>query len=356
MKKTHLILTSLVLVMLLFSSCKKDKPGDLGDNTVTTAAGRYGGVMVGSSGYFIVNLVVGSKGTATVYFDGSVYHLTTVMQIEAGSSYHDLRFSTADEQVLMYFTVAEDGSNPTVRFEIPGHTVVATVDQYGSDNSSLSLYQGSSYSSSGSSYIIYTFNMALNHSDNTFEAISMVRATNTSTPEGQTEVINGTFSLSGNSITLSYDGQTLNGIIVDKTIQFDQPDFTMTGSEAAAGGEIMPPAGIAGKWIPYLFFNGSAYGSSIEMVNVNECPQGKYVEMYAEGTYKDVWWAVVNGQCEDVNNSSVLNAYTINGNKITLGGAPFSILELSEDKFIFEGYSEDNGQHYYFKGEYHREK
>src|SRR5690606_25503044 len=116
----------------------------------------------------------------------------------------------------------------------------------------------------------------------------------------------------------------------------------MTGSEVAVGGIITSPASIVGKWIPYVFFNGSEEGSTIEMVNVNECPQGKYVEMYANGTYKDVWWAVVDGYCQDVNNSNALYNYTINGNQITLDGADFEILELSNDKFIFEGFNKED--------------
>src|SRR5690606_11329173 len=146
------------------------------------------------------------------------------------------------------------------------------------------------YSLSGKSYIIHTFNMALNYNDNSFEAISRVRHTNTTTPVGEIEIIKGTFSRSGNNITLSYDGQTLAGNILGTTIQFEQPDFTMTGNEAAVGGIITSPASIVGKWIPYLFFNGNEEeGSTIELVNVNECPQGKYVEIYANNTYKDVW-------------------------------------------------------------------
>src|SRR5690606_24329860 len=267
MKNLHLILTGLVLLTFLFSSCGKDDSGD--DDTDKTATGRYGGVMVGSSGYFIVDLAAGSKGTATVYFDGAVYHLTTVVQIEEGASYNDLLFSTVDEEVVMYFTVAEDGSDPTVEFEIPGHNITATVDQYGTDDSSLSLYQGSSYSSSGSYYIMYTFNIALNYSDNTFKAISVVRATNTDTPVNQTEAINGTFSHAGNNITLNYGGQTLRGTISGTDIQFDQPDFTMTASKAVSGTSITPPASIIGKWIPYLFFNSREDGREIEEVDVD---------------------------------------------------------------------------------------
>ncbi|GEM_PF-3420431 len=351
MKKLCLILTGFVLVTLFFSSCKKDDSDDDSDNT---AIGRYGGVMVGSSGYFIINLVVGNTGTATVYFDGAVYHLTTVVQIEEYTSYDDLLFSTADGQVVMYFTVAEDGSHPTVEFEIPGHNITATVDQYGADDSSLSLYQGSSYSSSGSYYIMYTFNIALNYSDNTFKAISAVRATNTATPIGQTEVTNGTFSLSKNNITLNYDGQTLSGTIVGTNIQFDQPNFTMTGSEAGAGGTITPPTSIVGKWIPYLFFNSSEEGSEIELVNVNECPGGKYVEFYENGTYYELWWTIQDGKCVDASNE--IGNYSINGHELTAfeGEVPFTILELSENKLILEVYYEEDRQHYYFKAEYHR--
>lgn len=351
MRQLHLILTGLILATLFLSSCKKD---GLDDDSGKTAIGRYGGVMVGSSGYFIINLTAGIPGTATVYFDGNVYHLTTTFPIEEGVSYTDLRFSTTDEQVLLYFTVEEDGSNPTVEFQIPGHSITATVDQYDADNSSLSLYQGSSYSSSGNQYIMYTFNIALNHTDDTFDALSVVRATNTSTSVGEVEIINGTFSLSGNHITLNYDGQTLSGTISGTSIRFEQPSLTMTGSQVAAGGMIMPPVSIVGKWIPYLFFNGSAEGSEIELINVNECPGGKYVEFYANGTFREVWWTVQNEQCVDASNST--DNYSINGNELIAfeGETPFTILELSEDKLILEAYSEEDGQHYYHKAEYHR--
>lgn len=341
----------LVLVILSFTACRKNDPGDGSDKTAT---GRYGGVMVGSSGYFIVELSAGSKGTATVYFDGAVYHLATFVQIEESSSYNDLLFSAAGEDIVMYFTVAEDGSNPTVEFEIPGHIITATVDQYGTNDSSLSLYQGSSYSSSGSYYIMYTFNIALNNSDNTFKAISAVRATNTVTPIGQTEITNGTFSLSGNNITLNYNGQMLQGTIVGTTIQFDQPDFTMTGSKAATEKPITTSASIVGKWIPYLFFNSDAEGSQIEYVNANECPGGKYVEFYENGTYDEVWWEIRDGKCAGGSNGT--GNYSINGNKLTAfeGEVPFTILELSEDKLILEVYHEEDGEHYYFKAEYRR--
>lgn len=352
MKNLHLILTGLVILTFLFSSCGKDNSGD--EDIDKTATGRYGGVMVGSSGYFIIDLVAGRTGTATVYFDGTAYHLTTVVQIEEGASYHDLLFSTVDEEIVMYFTVAEDGSNPTVEFEIPGHNIAATVDQYGANDSSLSLYQGSSYSSSGGYYIMYTFNIALNHFDNTFKAISAVRATNTITPIGQTETINGTFSLSGNNITLHYDGQVLSGTILGTTLQFDEPDFTMTGSKAETEKPITTPASIVGRWIPYLFFNSSEEGSQIEYVDVDECPGGKHVEFYANGTYHETWWEIQNDKCVDASNQT--SQYTIEGNKLTAFEAevPFAILELSENKLILEAYYEEGGEHYYFKAEYHR--
>lgn len=352
MKKLILTVSGLLLGAFLFTSCLEDDPDELDD----AIAGKYGGVVAGSSGYYVVDLQPRSNGLATLYFDGYVYHLKTADKVN-GVSFHNLRFSTSDDQIVMYFSAEENGLNPSVTFEIPGHNVVATIDHYGPEDSSLSLYQGSSYSASGSNYIMYTFNIALNYSDNTFEAVSAVRATNTSTPEGQTDAINGTFSISGNSLTLSYNGETLNGTIAGQTIHFDQPGFTMTGSEVAAGGEITPQASLIGKWIPYLFYNGSPDGSSILFVDTDECPQGKYVEIYENATYKDVWWEIIDGQCEDVGDSDVVKPYVMNGNGgMVLDETPFSIVELSDEKLIIETYSEDNGQHYYFKGEYHREK
>lgn len=127
------MLSIFVLSMALITSCKKsvaDKPADDTDVLIEAnnhkALGKYSGILIGSSGYYFVELrTTGSK--ATIRFDGATYVLDGQGNIEDGKAVTNYEFQKGD--VKLTFTVTADGKSPSVKIEIPGHRVYATINK-----------------------------------------------------------------------------------------------------------------------------------------------------------------------------------------------------------------------------------
>lgn len=124
MKKTikpaHLVLMATITTCVFaFAACKKDKDNSPNNNSeVLTEAnnnkafGKYSGILIGSSGYYSIELrASGSK--ATVVFDGKAITNYTLQK----------------DDVKITFSVSADGKSPGVKISIPGHTVYATVNK-----------------------------------------------------------------------------------------------------------------------------------------------------------------------------------------------------------------------------------
>jgi len=213
-KATTLVL--LITIGILNIACSDDEgenPVDGGGQTSNT--GRYAGVLVGSSGWFVVNFTE-ENASATVQFDGNTYNLSTTTPVIDGNQYSNILFT--DGTVSMYFSVDELGLEPAASFSIPGHNVVATIGY--AEQNTIHLYEGTSHSENSfdNTFIDYTYNLALNYSDNTYEIIERVIATNGSNEIGETNTYGGTFSISENTIVFEVEGGNLSCTISETTI------------------------------------------------------------------------------------------------------------------------------------------
>lgn len=138
MKKTIRFACSMLMASAIFSatvfvSCKKDKNGPSGGDSEVLieandnkALGKYSGILLGSSGYYTIEVrSVGS--TATVVFDGKTYVLEGQGAIADGTVITNYIFQK--DNIKITFSVRGDGKSPTVKIEIPGHTVRATINK-----------------------------------------------------------------------------------------------------------------------------------------------------------------------------------------------------------------------------------
>src|SRR5690606_17333101 len=134
---------------LLFTACitvvscsgKDDSGNPDNDGGQSGNTGRYAGILVGSSGWFIVDFEE-ENASATIHFDGNDYNLTTSMDITNGNEYTDVLFT--DGAISMYFSIDGLGLQPSASFSIPGHNIVATIDN--TEQSTIELYEGTSHS------------------------------------------------------------------------------------------------------------------------------------------------------------------------------------------------------------------
>lgn len=127
-----LIATS-ILFMVAAIACKKDDKKAPPTNTEVLieannnkALGKYSGVLIGSSGYFSVELRT-SGSTATVRFDGTTYTMNGQAAVEDGKAVTNYVFQK--DAVKLTFSVGADGKSPTVKIDIPGHKVYAAINK-----------------------------------------------------------------------------------------------------------------------------------------------------------------------------------------------------------------------------------
>lgn len=128
------ILILLTLVITSFAACKKDSKNtgnndDPNSNVLIAennnkAFGKYSGIIVGSLGYYYVELrSVGSK--AVVIFDGQTFTLDGQGTIEDGKAITN--YVLQKDGIKITISVDADGKNPKVKIEIPGHATATTV-------------------------------------------------------------------------------------------------------------------------------------------------------------------------------------------------------------------------------------
>lgn len=127
------LMLTCVAVAGVIVSCKKDKDNTTNNNTeVLTEAnnnkalGKYSGILIGSSGYYSIELR-NSGSKATVIFDGKTYTLDGQGAIEDDKAITN--YTLQKDDIKITFSVGADGKNPGVKISIPGHTVYATVSK-----------------------------------------------------------------------------------------------------------------------------------------------------------------------------------------------------------------------------------
>ena len=219
--KTFKLLLSLILISS-FLTCSDDDSNN--NSEQGDSLGTYAGIMVGSSGYYKIEITP-SGSEAEINFNGEQYNLSNVIQVQSGSQLLDLNFTNGD--ISMLFSVDEDGTNPSVSFAIPGHTIESTIDRLGL-NQRLTLYEGTSSSTSGAAFFNATYNITLvDRGDceecRSFESIEKV--TGSSSPEqiGNINRTNGFYQINGNTITFNFNGQSISGTINGNTISHMEP-------------------------------------------------------------------------------------------------------------------------------------
>ncbi|GEM_PF-6227799 len=131
------ILFLLFIVSLIITACGDDTTSD---EQLNEEIGTYSGVLVGSSGYF--NLDLKEKGSSiTIVFDGTTTELTTDKVLEKGKKI-DLIFTNGT--ISASFSVDANGDNTSLNVTIPNHNVVATISKGSKDNPVI-LYTGEYY-------------------------------------------------------------------------------------------------------------------------------------------------------------------------------------------------------------------
>lgn len=200
------------LIVLTISSCESlsDDPGDgepyYPDKTQTI--GKFGGVLLGSSGYYVITLKP-LNSEALLYFDGEEYTLTTSTEIKPEKVVESMIMSDGVRSITI--SVDEMHINPEITILIPGHDITFTLDNMLGENS-VALYLGSSTSSYDGSYINFDYNLSLNHEIGTFTSIQKTTGSSNPGEVGTTETVNGGFSIQGGKINFSgnFGSLTLN--------------------------------------------------------------------------------------------------------------------------------------------------
>lgn len=154
----------------------------------------YTGVLVGSSGYYGLNFSR-NNSNATIVFDGVTYNLSSTETLQNG-----VPLTLTDGAVSLTILLDANGQNPQINFDIPGHTVSATI----ADATALTenyVGQGT-VTKDGVLTNKVTFNVTL-AADNTFQAINKV-ILNGGVDEGKVDTINGTYVKNNNIIVFTY--------------------------------------------------------------------------------------------------------------------------------------------------------
>lgn len=209
MKKLFLLLS----ISLLTISCSSN------DSETTTSLNSitYLGVLTGSSGYYSINLQENGTTSATITFDGTTYQLVSETY-NADQALSDFKFTDGTNEIII--NANADGSNPRLAFTIPGHTIQHTVNISTGENS-VDLYEGTSTAVYGASFYNATYNLSLNNDDNSFTILEKVTDSSDSNQIGSTSRISGSFTKSNNSITFSFNSQSITGTLNQNTISGD---------------------------------------------------------------------------------------------------------------------------------------
>lgn len=163
MKTTINIFCAFLFFSFIFSSCNKN------DNTVepNSNTDTYGGVLVGSSGYYTLNLKSESS-TLKLVFDGVEYNFTNSTAFDINENVN-LEFT--NQSITINFSKNAQTGDVSINFSIPGHTIVAAI--YPSVNGDLELYTGTSETYDGEDlFYKSTFNLTVTATN--FEALEKV--------------------------------------------------------------------------------------------------------------------------------------------------------------------------------------
>jgi hypothetical protein len=211
MKKT--LITHLLVLVVLLISCNNDEIKN--NNTITT---QYSGVLVGSSGAYRLKFSE-TNSNATIIFDDVQYVLTSNETLKKGET-----LTLTDGTVTLTISTDSEGKNPSIKFNIPGHVITATIAEELASNP-VQNYTGTA-TITKDNVINYksTFNVTL-LSDNSFQAIQKI-ITNGGVDEGKIDKVDGTYLRVNNVVVFTYskDNQTI-------VLALNQFEKKLTGSQ-----------------------------------------------------------------------------------------------------------------------------
>ena len=170
---------------------------------------RVGGVLLGSTGYYVITLKpLGS--VVDLVFDGKSHTLTTDYEVKPEKAIDAMELTDGTMSIIVS-TDETHFNNVVVTFNIPGHSIIFTQDNMLAENA-VSLYTGSSSSSSGNDFINMDYNLSLNHEIGTFTSIQKITSSSEPGQVNQTETVNGSFKIENNKIRFSgnFGSLTLN--------------------------------------------------------------------------------------------------------------------------------------------------
>lgn len=226
MCKTNKFLLVSVAVLFLAISCV---PGDdTGPDNLETI-GTYAGVLVGSSGHYIVELKE-TNSTAVIDFDGNTYNLSTTEELKKGQEVVDLSLSDGTNSII--FSAKADGTNPNIAFTIPGHKIVSTIN-YITPEFGMVIYKGGGSSTLNEAEIQFAFNLSIyRESNNTrrFKALEKVTHSTDEDQIGETTRVEGTVEVTENTVILFFRADGANSsLVLDK--DGDNLSYSKLGSD-----------------------------------------------------------------------------------------------------------------------------
>jgi len=239
-KTTRHLLTAILFAVslgLVFTSCKKisnedgkeeDKNTELVTQPEATSTennksgGVYKGVLTGSTGYVKITLQGGQK-SVTVTMDGVTKTLNEESFVPAnwssGQAITQAKFSKDNWRVV--FAVNEDGSNPIIVVEIPGHSNIAVAAMKETSTS-----------------LVRSFEGAVNYGDTTANSIFNFVVNGNS--------FSGTVRIAGESETYSMSGTIQGDTTMVGTVNNATVSGTIRGNNAS--GNIVTP-NTSAPWI-----------------------------------------------------------------------------------------------------------
>lgn len=224
-------LFAIILISLLFISCTTNDPAiklPTSPEAIAaydaSSAGIIKGILVGSTGNFKFSVKNGNDSVyCKVTFDGNTGTLlsTDFQSWTPGQAINRAKFTgkVGTVDVVVYLSCGTDGSNTSVEFTIPGHTIVVSVIK----ETSTALVKGYE-----GTYITYDLKTNAKKDNGTFNFITKNSAVigyhKGTDGSGQFE---GT--ISGSTLTIGTDVLTIDETTVSGTVMNTDSKITVTG-------------------------------------------------------------------------------------------------------------------------------
>jgi len=199
-------LISIVATLLFLSlvSCSKKDESDTGKDPKSTASiATYKGVLLGSTGYFTVELGE-EKSTAQLVIDHETFHIESTRPIDPDEDITDYKLEK--DSTFITISVGKDRKHPQIEIVASGHPNIITTIYEDTEEQPVENYIGWSKSENDSFYYEAGYNLSI--CGNQFTIIEKTTATNQANWFSSTII--GTIQRSNGNIHFNFtvDGQT----------------------------------------------------------------------------------------------------------------------------------------------------